>query len=74
VVPVAHPEFGTTPVAFVACSGPLDAAEISDALLRILPRFKVPRHYYPWPDEHAEVGLKVSRTALARRAASLQQD
>jgi len=74
VVPVAHPEFGTTPVAFVACSGPLDAAEISDALLRILPRFKVPRHYYPWPDEHAEVGLKVSRAALARRAASLQQD
>ncbi|MBL7644618.1 MAG: o-succinylbenzoate--CoA ligase [Candidatus Hydrogenedentes bacterium] len=74
VVPVAHPEFGTTPVAFVACSGPLDAAEISNALLRILPRFKVPRHYYPWPDEHAEVGLKVSRAALARRAASLQQD
>ena len=72
VVPVPHPEFGATPVAFVACSGALDAAKISDALLRVLPRFKVPRHYYPWPDEHADGGMKVSRAALARRAASLQ--
>ena len=74
VVPVAHPEFGATPVAFVECAGALDAAEISDALLRVLPRFKVPRHYYPWPGEHAEGGMKVSRAALARRAASLQRN
>lgn len=74
VVPVAHPEFGATPVAFVVCSGALDEAEISDALHRVLPRFKVPRHYYPWPGEHAEGGMKVSRAALARRAAELQRD
>jgi len=74
VVPLAHPEFGATPVAFVACSGALDAAKISDALLRVLPRFKVPRHFYCWPGEHAEGGMKVSRAALARRAAELQGD
>lgn len=74
VVPVAHPEFGATPVAFVACSGALDAAEISEALLRALPRFKVPRHFYPWPSELADGAMKISRAALARRAAELQGD
>jgi O-succinylbenzoic acid--CoA ligase len=72
VVPVAHPEFGATPVAFVECAGAPDAAEISEAMLRVLPRFKVPHHFYPWPGELTGGGMKVSRAALARRAADLQ--
>ncbi len=74
VVPVPHPEFGATPVAFVACEGGLDAVEISAALIRVLPRFKIPRHFYPWPEDLAGQGMKVSRAALALRAAELQQD
>jgi hypothetical protein len=35
-----------------------------------LPRFKVPRHFYPWPSELADGGMKFSRAALEEEAAA----
>lgn len=69
VVPVPHPEFGTTPVAFVECRGVLDETRTREALLKVLPAFKVPRHFLPWPAELADSGMKISRAALAEKAA-----
>lgn len=67
VVPVPHPEFGTTPVAFVDCDKMLDEGRLRELLGRTLPRFKVPRFILPWPEDLAE-GMKISRRALAERA------
>lgn len=72
VVPVAHPEFGATPVAFVEVVGVLGVEELREALGGVLPRFMVPRHYLPWPGDLAGAGgLKVSRGELGRRAAEI---
>lgn len=71
VVPVAHLEFGATPVAFVEVVGVLGVEELREALGGVLPRFMVPRHYLPWPGDLAGAGLKVSRGELGRRAAEI---
>lgn len=70
VVPVPHPEFGATPVAFVDCDGAIDEERLRDGLLDVLPRFKAPRHFLPWPAEMTDTGMKISRSALAEKAAA----
>lgn len=69
VVPVPHPEFGATPVAFVECEGPVQPEEIREALLRVLPRFLVPKHLLPWPSDGLGAGMKINRRAFAALAA-----
>jgi O-succinylbenzoic acid--CoA ligase len=70
VVPVPHLEFGATPVAFVECEGTINEDSLRDALLEVLPRFKVPHQFLPWPSELADGGMKISRAALREKAAA----
>lgn len=70
VVPVADAEFGQVPVAFVNADAWAQEGW-REALGEVLPRFKVPVAFYPWPDD-AEAGMKVSRAALAARAERLR--
>ena len=65
VVAVPHPEYGQRPYAFV------DAREWSPSRWRaeladVLPRYKLPDHFAPWP---AEMPLKPNRRQLAELAA-----
>ena len=66
VVPVPDEEFGARPVAFVRINDgvPRDFAR---ELESVLPRFKIPIAFHPWP-EQARRGMKVDRMALGERA------
>jgi len=69
VVPVPDEEFGTRPVAFVL----MDSGEPGDLMHNlepVLPRFKIPISFHPWPDE-ALGGMKADRAALGERARRL---
>jgi len=70
VVPVAHPEFGTTPVAFIE-GGEGREEQLRAALAGALPRFAQPRQYFPWPTHLAGEGMKIQRTAFATLAEAL---
>ncbi len=64
VVAIPHPEFGQRPFAFV------DAETWSPALWRaglaeLLPRFKIPDHFAPWP---SDMPLKPNRARLSEWA------
>jgi len=70
VVPVPDEEFGARPVAFVRASG-REAEKLAQELEPVLPRFKIPISFYPWPKE-ARGGMKVDRAALGKRAQRLR--
>ena len=69
VVPVPDPEFGHRPVAFVRTDDGGDG-DPAPELEEILPRFKIPVAFYPWPEE-ARRGMKADRTLLGERARRL---
>lgn len=67
VVPVPDAEFGARPVAFVRTDGiGISPEKLTDQLAEMLPRFKMPQAFYPWPEE-AE-GMKIDRAWLRREA------
>lgn len=67
VVPRRDVEFGTRPVAYIRWDrAPRSEAEVRGALERILPRYKIPVAFEPWPD--LENGLKVDRRRLQELA------
>jgi O-succinylbenzoic acid--CoA ligase len=68
VVPVPDEEFGARPVAFVRTDG--GVRDLSRELESVLPRFKIPISFHPWPEE-ARRGMKVDRAALGERALRL---
>ena len=70
VVPVPDEEFGARPVAFVRAAG-RKPEELAQELGLLLPRFKIPVSFHPWP-EGAQRGMKVDRTALVERARRLR--
>jgi o-succinylbenzoate---CoA ligase len=70
VVPVPDEEFGARPVAFVLAAG-RESEELAQELEPVLPRFKIPISFYPWPEE-ARRGMKVDRKALGERARRLR--
>lgn len=69
VVPVPDPEFGARPVAFVRM---LDAANpppnLAGSLGALLPRFKVPDAFYPWPDGAPRAVMKTNRAFFREHA------
>ena len=73
VVSVANDEFGATPVALIRNEGriPLAPEVLAQALRRMLPKHKVPRHFLPWPESKGIVGVKPSRHVLAAHAKAL---
>jgi o-succinylbenzoate---CoA ligase len=70
VVPVDDPEFGQRPVAFVKTEGD-EPGDLAPKLREILPGFKIPTTFYPWP-ENTQRGIKLDRNALRERAQQLQ--
>src|SRR5918997_1979175 len=75
VVPVPDLEFGARPVAFVrAAEGAADQEILMRALEKVLPRFKIPVAFYPWPDKAWGRGMKVNRSSLREYALRLHPD
>ena len=71
VVPVPDAEFGQRPVAFVrGARGGSVLGGLAEQLEEVLPRFKIPDAFYPWPEE-PEKGMKTDRAALRARARAL---
>jgi O-succinylbenzoic acid--CoA ligase len=58
VVPVEDAEFGQRPVAFVGMEEG-STVNLASELENVLPRFKIPVSFHPWPGE--SVGMKVDR-------------
>jgi O-succinylbenzoic acid--CoA ligase len=62
VVPVNHPEFGSRPAAFLQVAGEnVDETEIRQLLEKNVPRFKIPDHFFPWPQIDRQGKLKYDR-------------
>jgi o-succinylbenzoate---CoA ligase len=70
VVPVPDEEFGAKPVAFVRAAG-REPEELAQELEPLLPRFKIPISFHPWPEE-ARRGMKADRAALREWARRLR--
>jgi o-succinylbenzoate---CoA ligase len=70
VVPVPDEEFGARPVAFVRATG-REPEELAQELEPLLPRFKIPISFHPWP-ERARGGMKVDRASLSELARRLR--
>jgi O-succinylbenzoic acid--CoA ligase len=70
VVPVPDEEFGARPVAFVRMDG--GVRDLSRELEPVLPRFKIPISFHPWPEE-ARRGMKADRAALDELARRLHK-
>jgi O-succinylbenzoic acid--CoA ligase len=75
VVPVKHDDFGHRPVAFIKTKPKqkISAEEIILLLEDHLPRFKIPDHFYRWPDAVDQTGLKPSRQDFVEMAEQLSQ-
>jgi o-succinylbenzoate---CoA ligase len=71
VVPVPDAEFGARPVAFVRTDGRV--RDLSKELEPVLPRFKIPISFHPWPEETLR-GLKADRKSLGERARRLRDE
>ena len=71
VVPVPDPEFGHRPVAFVRMENGI-IGDLAPELEKVLPRFKVPIAFHPWPEESG--GMKVNRASFRERALRLHPD
>lgn len=73
VVGVPDAEFGKRPAAFVALQPgkTLDPDQLRRSLESRLPRFKIPDHFFPWPEEEPQTGIKPDRRRFARLALDL---
>ena len=60
IVPTQDPEFGQRPLAFIQTSA--TPKSLSEYLLNLLPKYKIPVKYLPFPEEFGS--LKPSRRAL----------
>src|SRR5919112_730746 len=69
IVPVSDREFGHRPVAFVRTGRDLES--LAPELEKMLPRFKIPTAFHPWP-EKTQRGMKPDRSALRELARELQ--
>ena len=70
VVGVPHLRYGQRPVAFIKAAV-MDDSAWRKRLLQVLPAFKIPDAFYPWPPEADESGIKVSRAVFVQEAMRL---
>ena len=71
VVPVPHAEYGRRPAAFIRlrAQGQWEPERWGHSLAAVLPSYKRPDAWLPWPDETLMGGMKPSRAFLRERAA-----
>ena len=72
VVPAPHREFGRVAWACVKVKGGLDEDAMKAALKKILPPYKIPKKFLPFPEGGPGEGMKRSRKELEILAAMLQ--
>jgi O-succinylbenzoic acid--CoA ligase len=70
VVPVPDEEFGARSVAFVRTTDGV-VGDLAAELENVLPRFKIPVTFHPWP-EGTHRGMKPDRVAFGERARRLR--
>ena len=70
VVPVPDEEFGARPVAFIRINDG-EPRDLARELEPVLPRFKIPISFHPWPEETRR-GMKADRAALGEQARRLR--
>jgi o-succinylbenzoate---CoA ligase len=70
VVPVPDEEFGARPVAFVRINDG-EPRDLARELEPVLPRFKIPLFFHPWPEE-VRRAMKVDRASLSELARRLR--
>src|SRR5665213_2838031 len=59
VVPKDDKEFGQRPIAFIKFTGePLEEDHLIKCLQSILPSFKIPTAFFPWPQHLMTQGIK----------------
>ncbi|MCP4220162.1 MAG: AMP-binding protein [bacterium] len=70
VVPKPDEQYGHRPVAFLKLARPnvFEPVFFSGYLRNLLPGFKVPDAFYPWPDDLQQEGLKVKRGVFRKLA------
>ncbi len=73
VVAVKHPEYGERPVAFVKTTGSSELIlnNLKEHLIKILPSFKIPDQFLPWPTGYDAGGMKVNRQNFQKMAAQI---
>ncbi|MGE5196115.1 MAG: AMP-binding protein, partial [Anaerolineae bacterium] len=69
VVPIADEEFGARPVAFLTLEKAISLEAIREALQSLLPRYKIPIHFFPFPQTKNET--KIKRGEWAKKAEAL---
>ena len=68
VVPKEDKEFGQRPIAFIKfAGGPLAEDYLIHCLQDVLPRFKIPIAFFPWPQDLMSQGIKISRQDFLNR-------
>jgi O-succinylbenzoic acid--CoA ligase len=71
VTPVDDAEFGQRPVAFVKKEEG-STVDLHSELEKVLPRFKIPVSFHPWPGEDG--GMKINRTHFRELARQLHPE
>lgn len=64
VVPVENLEYGKRPVAFIKSEFSWKEEELKVYLQEKLERFKIPDHFFSWPQKLCSTGIKVDRKGL----------
>lgn len=73
VLPVADAVYGQRPVAFVlTTSGDAGQAALREALAACMPKYKIPDHFYPWPEALRAREGKIPRDVWAEYLRGLQ--
>lgn len=72
VVGLRDPIYGACPVAFIRLKEgfSFDVTRFRQSLEAALPPFKIPRNFYPWPDD-APSGMKIQRSWFTARGEDL---
>ncbi len=68
VVPVHDDEYGEVGAAYIKMAGgePPDSATLAAQLRELLPSYKIPKHFHPWPPNLPESATKSSRRLTAK--------
>ncbi len=75
VTPVPHPQFGQRPAAFLRTKPHQkpDEPELKDWLRERLPGFKIPDHFFNWPSDLSQTGIKIDRGKFEELALRIVQ-
>lgn len=70
IVPVPDPDFGQRPLAFIEAAPGLamNPECLRRHLEKLLPRYKLPVDYLPWPSDVPEAGIKINRRFFQEQA------